>query len=118
MNKYFIIRIEQPITTEDSEPEPDISVVFGTREDFKTGHPKTARLVVEISINSYDLDYEKQFIYAKANIEEYWLFNINSKEVEVYKKPQNGKYSEMKIYRETDSISINDSEISLAQFLI
>ena len=33
---------EQPITCDDSEPEPDIAVVSGAEEDFWNEHPRTA----------------------------------------------------------------------------
>src|SRR5688572_25246782 len=44
----WIVRTEQPITCGDSEPEPDIAVVNGRREDFRHDHPHTAELVIEV----------------------------------------------------------------------
>src|ERR1700719_1464006 len=37
-----IVRSEQPITCLDSEPEPDVSVVHDTDNDFLADHPRTA----------------------------------------------------------------------------
>src|SRR5438093_10728764 len=37
----FWLRKEEPLTLRDSEPEPDLSLVRGSREDFTTRHPAT-----------------------------------------------------------------------------
>lgn len=37
----FIVRQEKPISINDSEPEPDISVIKGTYDDFGDRHPET-----------------------------------------------------------------------------
>ena len=37
----FIVRSEQPISTKKSEPEPDISVIFGELADFKSSDRKS-----------------------------------------------------------------------------
>src|ERR1043165_87892 len=43
-----LLRTEQPITCDDSEPEPDLAIVNGTKQQFKSAHPCTAELVVEV----------------------------------------------------------------------
>src|SRR5947209_6966391 len=37
-----LLRSEQPITCADSEPEPDVSIVLGVEDDFRSRHPRTA----------------------------------------------------------------------------
>ncbi|HMV42810.1 MAG TPA: Uma2 family endonuclease [Leptospiraceae bacterium] len=80
-------------------------------------HPATARLVIEVSLTTYDLDFQKQFIYADALVMEYWLINLKEIEVEVYKEPNSGKYLEKKIDRSKDSIEIEGHQIQLKEFL-
>ncbi len=113
----FLIRSEQPIIINNSEPEPDISVLSGQLSDFKSSHPKTARLVVEVSVSTYDLDFQKQFIYASANIEEYWLINLKDSEVEIYKNPSLGKYLERKIYLLSEPIELEKNQIIFHDFI-
>src|SRR5262245_51578591 len=44
------VQVQAPITLgDDSEPEPDVSVVAGDPRDFGADHPRTAALVVEVS---------------------------------------------------------------------
>lgn len=92
------LRQEAPITTSDSEPEPDISVVEGREEQYKE-HPTTALLVVEISVSTLTEDRAMAAIYAAAEVTEYWLFNAPAQEVEVFRKPMGGQYTEKEIVR-------------------
>src|SRR5258708_10414916 len=55
----YSVRQDQPLTLRDSEPEPDIAVVRGTLQDYRTRHPATAAVVIEIAISSVHLDREK-----------------------------------------------------------
>src|SRR4051812_39803896 len=43
---------EAPLTLRDSEPIPDVIVVAGTRDDFRSRHPSTAELVIEVAVTS------------------------------------------------------------------
>ena len=87
------LRQEAPVTTIDSEPEPDISVVPGPEEAY-TSHPTTAHLVVEISVSSLSEDRAMALLYAAAGVREYWLFNAPAREVEVFLRPEGGRYLE------------------------
>jgi Uma2 family endonuclease len=117
-SKEYFVQIEQPITTSDSEPEPDISVIKGTEKSFSSEHPTTARLVVEVSLSTYELDFQKQNIYANALISEYWIINLKDNELEVYKNPVSGKYLEKRIYHSADVIQFETTEIILNEFLV
>jgi Uma2 family endonuclease len=109
----YCLRKEDPITLADSEPEPDIAVVSGNHAMYAKQHPTMARLIVEISKTTYDLDYDKQFIYAEANIPEYWLVNLEKSEVEVYRRPEAGRYLERTIYSKGKEIPLEGGLINL-----
>jgi Uma2 family endonuclease len=95
----FVWRREEPLTFHDSEPEPDISIVHGTRRDFLRSHPRTAALAVEVSVRSVAEDRAKAALYAEAMVEEYWIVLPAQKTVEVYRRPEEGSYREMREYR-------------------
>ena len=84
---------EQPITCEDSEPEPDIAVIAGAEEDFWGEHPATAELVIEVCITSYQYDRSKLRAYARAGVKECWLV-LADKAIEVLRKPSKGHFTE------------------------
>lgn len=71
-----------------TDPEPDIAVVRGRREDFDTEHPSHAELVVEVSDST--IRYDRTFkvdLYASAGIPEYWIVALTEGLVEVYRNP-------------------------------
>lgn len=79
-------------------PEPDISMVRGTLADFATRHPATAELVVEVAVSSVAPDRENASIYAEAGIAEYWIVLAASAAVEVYRRPENGVYQDVRTH--------------------
>ena len=100
----FVLRQDNPLTFTDSEPEPDITIVAGTRRDFSRQHPSTAALVVEIAVSSVALDRENASLYAEARITEYWIVLAASRQVEVYRGPANGQYKEKRTFELNDQI--------------
>ncbi len=88
----YILRKEGPLTTADSEPEPDISVVKGGARDFIYEHPRTALLVIEVSVTSQELDFAKADIYASANIPKYIVVDAQQRLVSTFDNVRNRKY--------------------------
>ena len=88
----FWLRKEEPLTLRDSEPEPDLSLVRGSRADFAVHHPVTAALVVEIAVTSAAEDRSLATLYAEAGVEEYWIVLPVERRVEVHRRPQDGNY--------------------------
>lgn len=91
------LRAEQPLTFADSEPEPEVSIVQGSVEDFPKGHPTTAELVVEVCVTSHDYDRDKLAAYAAAGVKEAWLVLGPERQVEVYRRPEAGRYAESSV---------------------
>jgi hypothetical protein len=42
-------------------------VVRGSESDFRTAHPKTAELAIEVAVSSPELDRENASLYAEAS---------------------------------------------------
>lgn len=86
----YYVEQQQPITLATSEPEPDVSVVRGSSEDYADRHPGPSEVpvVVEVADASLPRDKsEKKRIYAQAAIPTYWLVNLASRRIEVYTEP-------------------------------
>jgi Uma2 family endonuclease len=88
----MLVRVEQPLACGDSEPEPDLAVVSGSKEDFRHDHPHTAELVIEVCVSSHEYDRSKLRAYAQAGVKECWLVLAPEKQIEVYRQPANGEY--------------------------
>ena len=83
----YIVRCQLPITTERSEPEPDIAIVSGGHHDYRNSHPtgNDCRLIIEVSDTSLDKDRAKASIYQSSGANEYWIVNIGGKCIEQYR---------------------------------
>ncbi len=92
------VQQEQPITCIDSEPEPDLSVILGSIEDYATAHPSTAEFVVEVCVTSHEYDRSKLRAYAQADVKELWLVLAPEKQVEVYRHPVGESFRERILY--------------------
>jgi Uma2 family endonuclease len=86
--KRYWVRRQGPLAcSQISEPEPDVSVVRGSRSDYRD-HPATAVLVVEVSQTTLEYDRtRKASLYAATGIPEYWIVNLVDRVVEVYSSP-------------------------------
>jgi Uma2 family endonuclease len=88
----FDVRPLLPLTLdEQSEPEPDLSVVPADPGSPRE-HPHHALLVVEVASASLARDRDvKARLYARASIPEYWLVDTDRRCVEVYREPDTGQ---------------------------
>ena len=88
------------------EPEPDVAVVRGAARDYRTGHPATAALVVEVSDSSLEYDRTvKAVLYARAAIPEYWIVNLVDGRLEVHRTPGPDGYASIERLDATRSVS-------------
>lgn len=83
---------QEPVTTSDSEPEPDLMIVHGTRRQYLAAdrHPGPAdvRVVIEVSDSTLPTDRGvKRRVYARAGVPQYWIVNVAERQVEVYSDP-------------------------------
>ncbi len=71
----------------DSEPEPDLSVVRGTIDDYEDRHPgpDDVALVVEITRSTVAKDRALVPVYIDGGIPIYWIVNIPARQLEVYR---------------------------------
>jgi Uma2 family endonuclease len=96
------VREAKPITLpNDSEPEPDIAIVKPLGDLYKTArHPHVADIlwVIEYANTSLEKDLQiKSKIYAKANILEYWVINLKTRELIVFRDPVGDEYQSKRV---------------------
>ena len=85
----YRVRAQLPVALDDeSEPEPDVSVVRGSLAQADRTLPSRPELIVEVSESSLTFDRrEKASLYARARVEDYWIVNLVSRVLEVYREP-------------------------------
>jgi Uma2 family endonuclease len=72
------------------EPEPDLAVVAGAPEDYRTRHPgpEDVALLVEVAETTLDRDRgDKLLSYARGAIAVYWIVNLVDRRIELYSQP-------------------------------
>ncbi|HEY2991869.1 MAG TPA: Uma2 family endonuclease [Methylomirabilota bacterium] len=83
------VRTEGPIgLDDDSEPEPDVTVVPGGPDDYSRAHPSRPVLTVEVAESSLASDRRRKgSLYARAGLADYWVLNLVDRVLEVYRDP-------------------------------
>jgi Uma2 family endonuclease len=112
------VRKEDPIslpggpTGRDSEPEPDVTVVRGSIDDYTDHHPGPADigLVVDIADSSLADDRAGLVRYAWAGIPTAWIVNLPEARVEVYSEPTGpdaqARYLKVDLYKASDHVPV------------
>jgi Uma2 family endonuclease len=85
-----------PITlTNDGEPQPDICIALPPESRYNQRHPGPTDILWLIEVSNSTLSYdvgEKALLYARNNIQEYWVLDILGNLLWVHRQPQQGKY--------------------------
>ncbi|NJR66430.1 MAG: Uma2 family endonuclease [Leptolyngbyaceae cyanobacterium CRU_2_3] len=89
------VRFNGPITLSDSEPEPDIAIVRLPESAYNQHHPRPEDIfwLVEVAKTSLKKDLElKAALYAAAQIPEYWVLDLSTQQIMVFRDPQPDRY--------------------------
>ena len=117
MSAGWLAQCQLPITTDRSEPEPDLAVVHGVHADFRGRHPsgKECALVIEVADSLVLKDRAKASIYAAGGVAEYWIVNLAENQLEKFAEAEGGVYRQTVIFKadETIAAQIGDQAISL-----
>ncbi len=90
----WLAQCQLPITTDTSEPEPDLAVVRGKDSDFSKRHPyaNECRLLIEVADTSLAKDRAKAAIYATSGVVEYWIVNLIERRLERFQQSDGCAY--------------------------
>ncbi len=114
------VRQEASMRLVDSMPEPDVSVVAGTRDDYDD-KPTTAALIVEVAVTSLAADRAKAALYAEAGVGEYWIVLAEAAQVEVYRRPEAGGYRERRLYGSgeiIEAVGVVDGPVAVETLIV
>jgi Uma2 family endonuclease len=103
------IRIQDPIQLNDnSEPEPDVSVVRFDPLDYSTHHPRAAEVYLIIEVADTSLTYDTQVkaqLYADSGIADYWVLDVSDRRLIVFREPNLQGYRSQVILEERQAIA-------------
>ena len=88
-----------------SEPEPDVAIV--PLGDYHEEHPSQAYLIIEVAESSLGRDRgQKQRIYARAGVPEYWVVDVEGRCIEVYVEPDFEGYAVPRVVGHVGSLAL------------
>src|SRR5207247_1680216 len=80
---WWVRALEPVALDDDSEPEPNVTVVRGAPRDYLAEHPSRPALVVEVAQSSLAFDRRRKGgLYARAGIEDYWIVDLVGRALE------------------------------------
>lgn len=96
------VRMQLPVTLKPkSEPEPDIAVVRLSQNEYADQHPTPSEifLLVEVADTTLENDLkQKALTYAKAGIADYWILDVNDRQVYVLRTPTPEGYQQETVF--------------------
>ena len=115
----YVIGVQDPIQlANDSEPQPDISVLRWRTDRYAHAHPTPddVLLVVEVADSTVKSDRTYKIpLYARAGIPEVWLVNIPGRRVEQHAEPMGGVYQTVRVWQPGETVQAHTlPELSLA----
>jgi Uma2 family endonuclease len=91
-----VVQVQGPLAASDeSEPEPDVVVL--EPGDYLDDHPRSAHLVIEVADTSRGKDlHVKARLYAQMSIPDYWVFDLERRELVIHRRPSGPRYEEVR----------------------
>ena len=107
-----------------NDPEPDAIVLRGTARDYADHEPDPVSdvlLVAEVGISALSGDLSvKADLYARQQIREYWVIDVNGRQLHVFREPTADGYNVHDIFSDTDVVSplaVPDAVVRVADLL-
>lgn len=107
------IRIQCAVTTDVSEPVPEIALVRGPIPSAGRSHPLPGEIGILVEVAESSLEHDrttKARAYARAAIPFYWIVNLRDGQVEVYSDPTgpgpNPSYRTRRDFAPTDAVPL------------
>ena len=105
----FFVVDECPVhIAEDSEPTPDIVVLYGEEADYDDRHPTPPDVAVAVEISASTIAYDlggKALLYARAGIAEYWVVLVNGLAIVRHREPTPEGYQSVTRLAGDDTLS-------------
>jgi Uma2 family endonuclease len=97
-----LVRVQNPLAIPRSEsaPQPDIAWVTLRRYADRRPLPEEVSLLIEVADTSVEFDTTvKAGLYAAAGIADYWVVDLVSRAVIVFREPRSGGYESRSTHR-------------------
>ena len=123
---YVQCQLPMPVRGRDgerNEPEPDAVVLSRPALEFREENPSAedALLVVEVADSSISFDRNrKAALYARAGVGDYWIIDLNDRQILVHRQPSSEGYGEVTAFRSDElltALARPDAPVRVADLL-
>lgn len=114
------VRECKAITLSASEPQPDIAVVETRRYREHHPYPEQIYLLIEIAKSRPVRDVEtKRKVYAAAGIQDYWVLNLQTQQLRVFRDIVDGDYQSDQVWmsKTISPLCFPEVELSVRQIV-
>ena len=98
-----VVAVGNPVQLDDlTEPQPDFAVLKPRPDDYRSGTPRAADVLLIIEVADSSLAYDrtiKRALYARHGIPEVWIINLRAGDVEVCRAPAGDAYASVAVVR-------------------
>lgn len=105
-----IVSIQNPVLLADSAPEPDVVVLHFRADEYSSGKPAPADVLLLIEVSDSTIDFDRDVkgpLYAESGIVEYWIANVDEERLEVHRRPNStGTYEDVRILHRGDTVDL------------
>lgn len=98
--RVFLLPRLPVVLSDISEPQPDITLARLPGDRYRTAQPTAQDIVLLIEVSDSTLAFDRQrkmALYARHGIPEYWILNVQDRQLEVHREPGNGTFSSVQL---------------------
>jgi Uma2 family endonuclease len=91
------------------EPEPDLAIVHGTRDEYQDHHPGPTEvgILIEVADTTLGRDRgEKRLAYARGGVSTYWIVNQVDRQLEMYTDPTPAGYRDQQVLTPGEQVPV------------
>jgi Uma2 family endonuclease len=84
---------------------------------YRSAHPRPEDVFLLIEVADSSLAFDRKVktpLYAQAGIPEYWIVNLNDRQIEIFRSPAEGEYQEKQIVKHTETAVCSIIEFTVA----
>jgi Uma2 family endonuclease len=104
-----IVRVQNPIQLSTrSEPQPDFAILQRRSDFYANGHPQPSDVFALIEVSETTVEFDRTVkvpLYAKDNIAEVWIVDLNAEAVQIYREPSEAGYQQLQTFRRGQAIA-------------
>lgn len=119
-----IVRVQNPIQlSNSSEPQPDFAILQRRSDFYADGHPQSQDVFALVEVSDTTIEFDRTVkvpLYAKDNIAEVWIVDLNAEAVQIYREPSASGYQQLQTFRRGQSVSFQaftDIQFTVDQLL-